>query len=105
MKKNRRILACIAAATVIFAGHTVVLAEDEAKPAAAEASKPTAALDLGVFSQYIWRGFELSHNSVVIQPSATLGYEGFSFNVWGNMDTDQISELGRVIRPNTRKRI
>ena len=56
--------------------------------AAAEASKPTAALDLGVFSQYIWRGLELSYNSVVIQPSVTLGYEGFSFNVWGNMDTD-----------------
>jgi hypothetical protein len=89
MKKNRRIWACIAAATVIFAGYSVVLAEDEAKPAAEEVSKPSAALDLGVFSQYIWRGFELSHNSIVIQPSVTLGYEGFSFNVWGNMDTDQ----------------
>ena len=88
MKKNRRIWACIAAATVIFAGYSVVLAEDEVKPAAADASKPTAAVDLGVFSQYIWRGLELSHNSVVIQPSVTLGYEGFSFNVWGNMDTD-----------------
>jgi len=88
MKKNRRILACIAAATVIFASQVAALAGDEDKPAEAEASKPTAALDLGVFSQYIWRGFELSHNSVVIQPSATLGYEGFSFNMWGNMDTD-----------------
>jgi len=88
MKKNRRILACILAATFIFAGQAVVLADDEAKPAAAEASKPTAGVDLGVFSQYIWRGLELSHNSVVIQPSVTLGYEGFSLNVWGNMDTD-----------------
>jgi len=25
---------------------------------------------------------------VVIEPSVTLGYEGFSFNVWGNLDTD-----------------
>ena len=89
MKKNRRIFACIAAATVIFASQAVVLAEEEVKPAAAEASKPTAAVDMGVFSQYIWRGLELSHNSVVIQPSVTLGYEGFSLNVWGNMDTDQ----------------
>ncbi len=88
MKKNRRIWACIAAVTVIFASQTVVLAEDEAKPAVADASKPTAGIDLGVFSQYIWRGLELSHNSVVIQPSVTLGYEGFSLNVWGNMDTD-----------------
>ena len=94
MKRNRRIWACIAAATVIFASQAavlaqeVVLAQEEAKPAAAEASKPTAAVDMGVFSQYIWRGFEQSYNSVVIQPSVTLGYEGFSFNVWGNMDTD-----------------
>jgi uncharacterized protein (TIGR02001 family) len=89
MKKNRRIWACIAAATVIFASQAVVMAEEEVKPAAAEASKPTAAVDMGVFSQYIWRGLELSYNSVVIQPSVTLGYEGFSLNVWGNMDTDQ----------------
>jgi len=88
MKKNRRIWACIAAATVIFASQAVVMAEEEAKPAVTEASKPTAAVDMGVFSQYIWRGFEQSYNSVVIQPSVTLGYEGFSFNVWGNMDTD-----------------
>ena len=88
MTKNRRIWACLLAATVIFASYSVVLAEDDAKPAAADASKPTAAVDLGVFSQYIWRGMELSHNSVVIEPSVTLGYEGFSFNVWGNMDTD-----------------
>jgi len=87
MTKNRRIWACILAVTVIFAGYSAVLAEDEAKPAA-DASKPTAAIDLGIFSQYIWRGLELSHNSVVIEPSVTLGYEGFSFNMWGNLDTD-----------------
>ncbi len=88
MKKDRRIWACIAAATIIFASQSVVLAADEAAPAAADASKPTAGVDLGVFSQYIWRGLEQSYNSVVIQPSVTLGYQGFSFNVWGNMDTD-----------------
>lgn len=80
MKKNRCFWVCIVVAAVIFSGHGVVLAEDE--------DKPTAAMDLGVFSQYIWRGFELSHNSVVIQPSVTLGYKGFSFNAWGNLDTD-----------------
>ena len=91
MMKNRRILACILAAAVIFTSYGAVLAGDEATPetpAATDASKPTAEMDLGIFSQYIWRGMELSHNSVVIQPSVTLGYEGFSFNYWGNMDTD-----------------
>lgn len=88
MMKNRRILACILAAAVIFTSYGAALAADEATPAAADASKPTASIDLGIFSQYIWRGMELSHNSVVIEPSVTLGYEGFSFNMWGNMDTD-----------------
>ncbi|MDO9110675.1 MAG: TorF family putative porin [Desulfatirhabdiaceae bacterium] len=81
MKKNRHFLVCIVAATIIFSGQAAVLAAEEVKP--------TAAMDLGVFSQYIWRGFELSHNSVVVQPSATLAYYGFSFNVWGNLDTNK----------------
>jgi hypothetical protein len=55
---------------------------------AEEAEKPTAGVDLGLFSQYIWRGFELSKDSLVIQPSMTIGYKGLSLNVWGNLDTD-----------------
>ncbi|NQU12978.1 MAG: hypothetical protein HQ561_02475 [Desulfobacteraceae bacterium] len=54
-----------------------------------EKDKLSASADVGVFSQYIWRGWELSKDSVVIQPSATLGYKGFSINVWGNWDTHQ----------------
>lgn len=53
----------------------------------ADEGKPTAGADLGVFSKYIWRGYELSDNGPVIQPSATVGYKGFSFNLWGNLDT------------------
>lgn len=53
-----------------------------------EEDKPTANLTVGAYSQYIWRGFELSKDSVVVQPSMTVGYKGFSANVWGNYDTD-----------------
>jgi uncharacterized protein (TIGR02001 family) len=56
--------------------------------AAAEEEKPTANLTVGAFSQYIWRGFELSQDSIVIQPSMTVAYKGFSANLWGNLDTD-----------------
>jgi hypothetical protein len=55
---------------------------------AGEEEKPTASADVGVFSKYVWRGYELSDESVVIQPSATVGYRGFSLNLWGNLDTD-----------------
>jgi hypothetical protein len=54
----------------------------------AEENKPTADLSVGAFSQYIWRGFELSKDSIVVQPSMTVGYKGFSANLWGNLDTD-----------------
>jgi hypothetical protein len=54
---------------------------------AAEEEKPVMDMTVSVLSQYILRGYELSRNSVVIQPSLTAGYKGFSVNVWGNMDT------------------
>lgn len=50
--------------------------------------RPTASLDVSFLSQYIWRGYELSKDSLVIEPSATVGYKGFFVNVWGNLDTD-----------------
>ncbi|MEW6426429.1 MAG: hypothetical protein AB1568_00180 [Thermodesulfobacteriota bacterium] len=54
----------------------------------AEEEKPSADLSVSALSKYVWRGFELSKDSIVIQPSMTVGYKGFSANVWGNMDTD-----------------
>jgi hypothetical protein len=77
---------------------TPALAQETAAPAAApevkkeEApaeDKPTASLGVDVLSQYIWRGFALSRNSAVIQPSLTVGYKGFAVNVWGNFDTGE----------------
>jgi hypothetical protein len=80
-EKKMKLKMCIAiTAATILTGQTVIHAE--------EAEKPTAGVDLGVFSQYIWRGEALSKNSLVIQPSVTLGYKGVSLNVWGNLDTD-----------------
>ncbi len=57
------------------------------QPAAED--KPTASVGVDVLSQYIWRGFALSRQSAVLQPSVTLGYKGFSVNVWGNFDTSE----------------
>lgn len=54
---------------------------------AEEEEKPTASADISVLSKYIWRGYELSDDSLVVQPSVTVGYKGFSMNVWGNLDS------------------
>lgn len=56
-------------------------------PAAASEERPTGDFTAAVLSQYIWRGYEMSRNSVVIQPSMTIGYKGFTANLWGNLDT------------------
>jgi len=69
------------------AAETKVLTEaTKTAPAPAE-EKPTGDFTVSAMSQYIWRGYELSRNSVVVQPSATIGYKGFSANIWGNLDT------------------
>jgi hypothetical protein len=57
-------------------------------PAFAEDDSLSVSADVGVFSQYVWRGYALSDESIVIQPSVTLAYDGLSLNVWGNYDTD-----------------
>jgi len=54
----------------------------------AEEDKPTASISLMAMSKYVWRGFEMSKDSIVLQPSMTVAYKGFSANVWGNEDTD-----------------
>jgi hypothetical protein len=56
-----------------------------------EEDKVTGEIDLSVLSAYVWRGQELTRNSVVVQPAATVGYKGFSVNVWGNLDTKPYS--------------
>ncbi len=64
-------------------------------PALAEEEKPSADFSVAVLSDYIWRGQELSRDSVVIQPSMTISYMGFSTNIWGNQDTDPYTSSGQ----------
>ena len=60
-------------------------------PLWAEEEKPTGDFTTAVLNQYVWRGYELSRNSIVIQPSMTIGYNGFTVNIWGNLDTKPYS--------------
>jgi hypothetical protein len=55
----------------------------------AEEEKPTASFQTDILSQYVWRGFALSRDSAVFQPSITVGYKGFSVNIWGNFDSGE----------------
>lgn len=65
-------------------------------PLWAEEEKPTGDFTASALSRYVWRGYELSRNSVVIQPSMTIGYKGFSVNLWGNQDTVPYSPVSKT---------
>ncbi|NDY42486.1 hypothetical protein G3N55_06470 [Dissulfurirhabdus thermomarina] len=82
-------VAAVLAATVLALGMTAALPA----PAPAAEDRPTAGLTVDVLSQYVWRGFALTEDSVVVQPSLTVGYRGFEANLWGNVDTDRRGAL------------
>ena len=54
----------------------------------ADEEKPEFSADVAFLSQYVWRGYGLSKDSLVIQPSITADFKGFALNLWGNLDTD-----------------
>jgi hypothetical protein len=67
----------------------------ETKPAAEirtpEVNKITGEAAAGILSAYIWRGQEMTRDSVVIEPSITASYKGFTATLWGNLDTNPYS--------------
>lgn len=77
------------AKTIFAAAAAVVFLAGTGIPVCAEEEKPTGDLSVAMLSKYVWRGYELSKDSLVIQPSLTASYRGFGFNLWGNLDTDQ----------------
>jgi hypothetical protein len=67
----------------------VPAATPEQKPAEQkpEEDKVTGEIDLSILSAYIWRGYEQTRDSAVVEPAVTASYKGFTLNVWGNLDT------------------
>lgn len=57
--------------------------------AGAEEVKITGSASVDVFNKYIFRGYELSTNSIVIQPALSISYSGFSAGFWGNIDSNE----------------
>jgi hypothetical protein len=79
MKSEKRTIGCLVLIAVLLAFVHQAVAGDE---------RPEADLSVSILSQYIWRGQELSRDSVVFQPSLTFAYKGVSANVWMNFDSD-----------------
>jgi len=49
----------------------------------------SVSVSAGVYNQYIFRGYEIGKDGLVIQPSIDVSYKGFSASIWGNIDTNQ----------------
>ena len=55
----------------------------------AEEPPVSGSAGLSVFNKYIFRGYELSAKSVVVQPSVSVSYKYFSASFWGNIDSQE----------------
>ena len=77
---SRKIMTSLICTTLTLGACTLAAAEEE---------KPAADLTVGLYNQYVWRGWTFSEESMVIQPSMTVSYKGFAANLWGNLDTEQ----------------
>lgn len=92
------------ALTLLLGDTCVARAEEASEEGATEeacpAADPLEALDVTIdatfSSQYVWRGLALADDGV-FQPSLDVAYEGFTLNVWGNVDlSDAPGSHGRV---------
>lgn len=61
--------------------------------------RPVIDFSVSPLTKYVWRGQELSRDSIVIQPSMTVGYKGFTVNLWGNLDTKPYASSGESYSP------
>jgi hypothetical protein len=72
------------------------------KPAEAKApekppeDKVTGTASVTVLNRYIFRGYQIGKSGLVIQPSLSASYKGFSATYWGNIDTNQRNTTSAV---------
>jgi len=62
-----------------------------APPAPAPAAPPavTGTASVSFLNQYMFRGYQLGKDSLIIQPSLAASYQGFTASFWGNIDNHE----------------
>jgi len=85
----------ISAKKTLFTAAALLLAMTAGiAPALSEEQKATIDFSVSPMTKYVWRGQEMTKDSLVIQPSLTVGFGGFSANLWGNLDTKPYAPSG-----------
>jgi hypothetical protein len=80
---------------------TMVKQAEEVKKA--EEEKVTGAGSMGFYNRYIFRGYEIGKSGLVIQPSLSASYKGFSATFWGNVDTNVRNTTSAIFANEGRK--
>lgn len=90
----------LVAVLMFFSLESSIYAEELKDPHAVETQKEvilqhteeppvSGSVSIGVFNRYVFRGYELSADSFVIQPSVSVSYKYFSASLWGNIDSNE----------------
>ncbi len=58
-------------------------------PKAEEPPALTGSVSTAVLNRYIFRGYRIGESGLVIQPSVSASFKGFTATYWGNYDTHQ----------------
>jgi hypothetical protein len=85
---GKKLLLTIMLGLMVFSFSTAVLAQEDKE------ERPTCNLSWSFYSKYVWRGYELSKDSLVMFPTITVAYKGFSMNMWGDLDTSYKGNIG-----------
>ncbi|HVN97128.1 MAG TPA: hypothetical protein VMT62_11915 [Syntrophorhabdaceae bacterium] len=68
-----------------------------------ETPKVTGSGSIGFYNQYIFRGYEIGKSGLVIEPSLTESYKGFTATFWGNVDSNERNTTSAVFGNEGRK--
>jgi hypothetical protein len=77
--------AALMALSLFLTGASAAIGSAEEKK---EDPKPYATASAAFLSKYIFRGYEFSKDSMIIQPAIMAGYRGVELTLWGNLDTN-----------------
>ncbi len=68
---------------------TRVAEQKSEAPKQPEGPKVTGTASVAFLNQYIFRGYQIGKDSLIIQPYLSGSYRGFSASFWGNIDTHE----------------
>ena len=87
--KTMKKIAVTAAVVISMITGSIMLHAEERDSAKEPEAKVTGSASVAFYNQYVFRGYEIGKSGLVIQPSLSASYKGFTVAFWGNMDTNQ----------------